>query len=135
MGTALSHPRVSVTEHLILPAIRAEVDRLRLPEAVEATTMDKAERVALEQRRARILDMFESGLIDKHDRERRLAAVTNGLSRLDAQRVMLAIPNVDWTWTPRQLNRVLRAIFDGIQLDPITFKPIAFEWAVPAWRA
>jgi DNA invertase Pin-like site-specific DNA recombinase len=121
MGTARPHPRVSITEGHILPAIRAEVDRLRLPERVEAATRDAARVAALEDRRARVLDMYEAGHIDRTERERRLAAIAEELARLDEHRVVLAVPSIDWTWPAKQLNAVLRALFDHIELDPVTF--------------
>jgi hypothetical protein len=48
-------------------------------------------------------------------------------------------PAIDWdTWTPAQLNRVLRALFDRIQLGadlrPLP-SPDGFVWIIPEWRA
>jgi len=116
-----------------MPAIRAEVDRLMLPRRVEATATDDAKRGELEARRARILDMFEAGHIDRDERERRLSAVYADVERLDAKRVILAVPRLDWTWPPRQINSVLRALFDGIDLVPDTFQPApgGFRWRLP----
>jgi hypothetical protein len=45
-----------------------------------------------------------------------------------------AVPRIDWDWPPRQLNAVLRAIFEDVQLDPETFAPVGFTWTVPEWR-
>ena len=135
LGTSLPHQRVSVSEHLILPAIQAEVARLRTPDAAEATTGGEADRLELERRRDRIIDLFEAGHIDRGDRERRLAAVQADLERIDAQQVVMAIPAVDWTWQPKPLNAVLRAMFASIDLDPATFQPTTVEWTVPEWRA
>jgi DNA invertase Pin-like site-specific DNA recombinase len=136
LGSVRPHPRVSVTEHLILPAIRAEVARLRAPEAVQAVRDDARQRPALEARRARILDMYESGDIDKPEKDRRLSEVAEGLARLDSRRTMMAVPKVDWTWEPKKLNAVLRALFERIELDASTFQPKAtgFVWTVPEWR-
>jgi DNA invertase Pin-like site-specific DNA recombinase len=137
LGTSLPHERISVSEHLILPAIKAEVDRLRTPDRIEATTGGEAAKAELEARRDRIIDLFEAGHIDRGDRERRLAAVNADLERIDARQVVLAVPQVDWTWEPRTLNRVLRALLDGIELDVATFQPKleGFAWTVPEWRA
>jgi DNA invertase Pin-like site-specific DNA recombinase len=134
LGTSLPHPRVSVTEHLILPAIREEVARLRTPARLEAVAGGEAERAELEARRDRVIDLFEAGHIDRGDRERRLAAVQEDIERIDSRDVVLAIPDVDWAWPPRQLNNVLRALFDRIELDPATFQPTSLEWTVPEWR-
>lgn len=133
LGTATPHPRISVSEHLILDAIREEADRLATPEQIEGTE-DTAGRSELEARRLRILDLFEAGHIDRDERERRLERVRDGLAALDSRRWVQAVPSIDWTWPPRELNRVLRALFERIELDPQTFAPVAFAWRVPEWR-
>jgi len=137
LGTSLPHPRISVTESHILPAIVAEVAHLRTPEQIETETGNPAERAGLDARRLRIIDMYDGGLIDRSDRDRRLAAVTDELQRLDARSVVLAVPAVDWTRPPHALNAVLRALFGRIELDPATFQPLptGYVWTVPEWRA
>jgi hypothetical protein len=130
LGTVSPHQRTSVSEHLILPAIRAEADRLVTPDMLDA-----AQRAELEQRRARVLDMYESNDIDRDEYRRRVDAIDQAVASLDAQRVVSAIPRLDWDWQPRQINSVLRAMFDSIELDPATFQPVRFAWTVPEWRA
>ena len=135
LGSVIPHPRRSVSEHLIMPAIREEAEHLVTPEQIEAASDDTGERAELERRRARILDLYESGHIDRGDRERRLEAVTEQIGRLDARRVILAIPEqINWNAEPKKVNTFLRAIFDRIDLDPETFQPTAFEWVAPDWR-
>jgi DNA invertase Pin-like site-specific DNA recombinase len=137
LGGVVPHPRVGISENLILPKIIAEVGHLRTPEAVEVEEGDVAKRVQLEGRRLRIIDLFESGIIDRSDRDRRLAAVLDGLGRLDARRVALAVPPVSmisWSEPPRVLNGFLQAVFQRIDLDPETFQPVGYVWTVPAWR-
>lgn len=135
LGSVRPHQRVSVTEHLILPAIRAEVDLLRTPETVERAADDARQRPILEARRARVLDMYESGDIDRPEKVRRLREIADALGQLDSHRVMMAVPKVDWTSAPKPLNGVLRAIFESIDLDPVSFQPIGFAWWTPEWRA
>jgi DNA invertase Pin-like site-specific DNA recombinase len=137
LGTSLPHPRISVTESHILPSIVAEVAHLRTPEQIETETGDPGARAGLDARRLRIIDMYDGGLIDRSDRDRRLAAVTDELQRLDARSVVLAVPAVDWTRPPHALNAVLRALFERIELDPATFQPLptGYVWTVPEWRA
>ena len=132
-GTVTPHPRVTISEHLILPAIQAEAAMLRTPaQVVMADDRDAA--ADLEARRLRILNMFEEGHIDREERERRLARVVERQAKLDAKQVVAAIPTLEWTWTARSVNRVLRALFERIDLDPQTFQPVRFEWTVPEWR-
>jgi DNA invertase Pin-like site-specific DNA recombinase len=134
LGTAKPHQRISVTEHLILPAIRAEVDRVRrnLPNMVETAEADAAQRAELGARRVRIVDLFESGHIDRADRETRLEAVRDALERLDSQQVVAAVPEVDWTWHARDLNKILGAFLERVDLDSGTFQPVGFAWRLPA---
>lgn len=135
LGTAKPHQRISISEHLILPAIRAEADMLMTPEAIEATEHDGPQRAALDAKRSRWLEQYAEGLIEKAERDRRLAAVDDAVAKLDARRVMLAVPRLDWSGEPRKVNAVLRALFDTIELDPATFQPVRFDWTVPEWRA
>jgi len=129
------HPRRSIAEKDLLPGIMAEADRLQTPEAVESEQGDAGEREALEAQRLRIVDLFEAGEIDRGDRERRLAKVHERIANLDSKRIVQTVPRIDWSWPPRELNRVLRAVFAEIRLDPETLQPVTFTWTVPEWRA
>jgi DNA invertase Pin-like site-specific DNA recombinase len=139
LGCVTPHPRVSVSEHLILAAIKAEVAHLRTPAEVETTEGDAEKRGELEARRLRVVDMFEAGIIDRTDRDRRIGAVTEAMAKLDDRRVTLAldVERIDWTKPPRVLNALLRAVFERIDLDPETFQPQpdGYLWRVPEWRA
>lgn len=127
------HKRVSVTESHILPAIQEEVAHLVTPESVQ-NDADTSRRAELEARRARILDMFEAGHIDREDRERRLATVQKDIETIDSMGVLMAVPTIDWSWPPKSINAVLRALFIEVALDPDTFQPTSFVWSVPEWR-
>ncbi len=134
LGTVTPHPRITISEHLVMPAIRREADRLRTPDQLEMTP-DVAERQRLEDRRARILDLYESADITKQEKNERLEAVHAAMRKLDAHRMMVAVPAVNWDAEPRMLNAVLRALFARIDLDPESFQPVAFTWRVPEWRS
>lgn len=126
LGTARPHDRRSVSENLIMPAIKAEAARFRMLDLVEMEATDDARRAELEARRGRILDMFEAGHIDRADRERRLASLAADLESLEARRVVVKVPAIDWTWPPGTLNAVLRSYWHGIPLD---------DGFRPAWPA
>lgn len=136
LGSVTPHPRTSVSEHLILPAIRAEVALLH-PEgdAVSMAADDSPERDRLEAERMAVLDLYQHGDIDRPEMTRRLAGIDERASKLDSRLIVEAIPSIDWTEAPRPLNAALRALFDRVDLDPETFQPIAFAWTVPEWRA
>jgi DNA invertase Pin-like site-specific DNA recombinase len=136
LGSVTPHPRVSVSEHLILPTMMAEADRLTPPRFVETVAEDARERVKLDQRRARVLDMYEAGDIDRTAYRERLGHVADAMSRLDARSVTLTVPDgIDWTWPIPKLNAALRALWRTVTLDPETFQPVAFDWTVPEWRS
>jgi len=137
---AVPHPRTGISETLIMPAIIAEIAHLRTPSQMATTEGDSAERAALEARRLNVLDMREAGQIDRAECDRRLAALTDALTKLDSRRVVLAVPpvsEVDWSKPPAVLNAFLRAMFERIDLDPETMQPLpdGFAWTVPEWRA
>ena len=135
LGSALPHQRASISERLILPAIQAEAAHLRTPSRVSTEVGDDAKRTALNARRLRIIDLFEAGIIDRADRDSRLAAVTDAVVKLEVQSAVLDVPNIDWGWPPATLNKVLRLVFTRIDLDPLTFQPVAFKWNVPRMRS
>ena len=137
MSGARPHPRASILERVILPAIEAEVAKLHAPEEVMTVAEDAKARTALDERRLRIVDLYESSIIDRPQMVERLAKVQADGEALESRTVMLSIPTVDWSWPPATLNQVLSAMFVGITLDPETFQPQpdGFEWTVPEWRA
>lgn len=132
---SMPHPRVALSEHLIMPAIRREVEHLVTPGQVDAEQPSERELAALQERRARVLDMYEAGHVDRTERDRRLDAIYDAMAKLDGRRVVLNVPSVDWTWETTKLNAVLGALFEVIELDPVTFQPVHFVWRIPEWRA
>ena len=129
------HGPLWVSERAVLPWVRAEAGRLHIPaDEVEMETRDEARRSALAARRVRIIDLYDSGDIDKADKDRRLAVVAEGLAHLEDARVILAVPALDWTWPPEAVNRVLRALWSEVRLDE-QMRPVEAVWRVPQWRA
>jgi hypothetical protein len=133
---ATNHGRGGISEAKLLPALMAEAAHLAIPgDAVETPTGDTAERAALEAKRLRVLDMFADGLIDKPERTTRLEAIGAALERLDtAQTIRLLPPEpIDWNLPPRAVNRILRALWDRVELGP-DLLPVRYVWRVPEWR-
>ena len=124
-----------VANSKIMPALMAEAARLRAPSAVEVAAAGTERREALSAKRSRIIDSYADGAIGKADRDARLRDVDEALERLDAETRIVDLPaEVDWTWPPRQLNAVLRAIWERVELGP-DLLPVRFVWRVPEWRA
>jgi DNA invertase Pin-like site-specific DNA recombinase len=130
----VDHPRpFGIAEKRLLPALMAEAAMIFPPEAIELEDTD-AKRRALEERRERIVDMAEEGVIAKADRDRRLAVVDTELEALESRARLIEVPQeIDWSWEPRRLNRVLRGLWSEVQLGP-DLMPMSFTWRVPGWR-
>lgn len=129
----LPHPRGSIAEHHVLPAIKEEVARLNVPDVETRGDLDR--RGSLERRRERVLDLYEAGDIDRPEMRRRMERIDADEQQLDAAAVVQKVPRIDWNWDARTLNRVLRAVFVEVRLDAQTFQPVRFEWTVPEWRS
>jgi len=123
-----------VAEQAILPWVRNEVARLHPPEAILLAEADTARRADLEGRRRRILDNYEDGLIEKAERDRKLEAIGAELERLDATARLVVVPTIDWNGEPRDVNTVLRAMFEHVELGA-DLRPVKARWTVPEWRA
>ena len=130
-----SHPRpMAIAERIVEAATREELRHLQVPDRVELASEHAAKREDLVGRRERLIDALESGTITKADAEPRLSRMATDLDALDAAAEVVDIPDIDWEWDAEELNSVLRAILDGIDLDPETLRPIGFRWRVPEWR-
>ena len=132
---AIDHPKpFGVADTKLLPAMKAEAARLNLPEVAEVVESVKR-REALSAKRVRIIDSFTDGTIDKADRDRRLRDLDEALEKLDAETNRVDLPAaIDWSWSPRRLNAVLRTIWERVELGP-DMQPVRFVWRVPEWRS
>lgn len=128
-GHPLPH---GISERRLLPWIKDEAARLRMPgDIVEYDGDDyddSADRHAMDGLRERIGE----------------AAYVAGIANLDAKRaehgehvrVVEEVPQaIEWATDPTaEVNAVLRAIFDHVQLGP-DLLPVEAMWRVPQWRA
>lgn len=132
---ATPHPRVSIAEHLILPAVEAEFARYYNPDETRATGDAEARRAELVERRQRTVEARIDGIITRTESVRRVAEIDAELSRMSTpprppKRVKL------WGGLDeRERNAILRDVFDRIELDPATFQPVRFAWRDPSWRS
>ena len=133
-----AHPRpFAVNEPALLDWAKVEAAHLAVPADHAAQGERSADRSELDDRRTRILDMFEAGHLTRDEREARLAPVYEAMERLDREAgagILSAIPDIDWDWPPERLNPVLRALWERIDLG-LDLRPVSAEWTVPEWRA
>ncbi len=127
-----AHPRpFGIAVSKILPALQAEAARFRLPLAVETRGQDEAKLAALDAKRERVVDLFVEGVIDRGERDRRLERLEAERDVLEAERFIVDVPTkIDWSWRPATINRVLRALWDHVELGP-DLMPARFVWRLP----
>lgn len=133
--TTPGHGRLNVSESKVLPWVKTEAARFRIPFGqVEIRERDESRRLELEARRQRVIDNYEDGLIDKAERDAKLLRIGDDLAALDAADRVLEVPlAIDWSWEPKAVNAVLRAMWDHIELDA-NMRPVEAVWRVPEWR-
>ncbi len=133
-----AHSRpVQISPAKLMPWIREEAARMRLPEAVEMEIRsDEVAAQKIEARRVRVLEAFYDGVTDKAERDRQLAKLDDQEAALGARQVVLELPPaIDWgTWSPGAINRVLRSLWQYVELGP-DLRPVRAEWLVKEWRA
>jgi site-specific DNA recombinase len=132
--TVPGHGLGSVPEKRILPLVRAEVARLRVPAAVTVAADNAVQRAALAGRLERAHELYIAGAITRLRHDAEAAAVGAELDRLGDVETVVAVPALDWTWDPGEVNAVLRAILERVDLGP-DLQPARFVWTVPEWRA
>jgi hypothetical protein len=123
IGTAVHGPGW-VREAAILPEIRAEADRLRVPDAagraanaVEKGQDDPSARDSLAERKRRLAIGFADELLDEAEYREQLAAIGREVEHLDAFAEVVELPPLDWSQPPEIVNGILRALFEPIQLN------------------
>lgn len=130
-----AHPRpYMVNEAAIIEWAKPEAARLRTPDAVRLAEHNAERRRELEEQRKRLGWAVADGLLERDEARERAAAITAELAQLADQEAAVEIPAVDWDWPATELNGVLRALWEYIELDE-AMRPVRAEWTVPHWRA
>ena len=124
-----------VREEAVLPAIKAEAARLRVPfDAVAMGEDDSSARDSLAERKRRLGLAFAAGALDEPTFRAELAAVEASVDRIEAAAAVVELPPLDWDAPTGTVNAALRALFECVQLAPdMTVAEI--RWRVPEWRA
>jgi hypothetical protein len=128
----VGHERVTISEHLILPAIEAEAALYRNPDELDGGVGAEERRERLAARRESVLRTLWDGKVERGVAYAELTEIDSELHRLDTRpardlRLPAGMP-------PREVNAILRDLFESIDLDARTFQPVEFHWRNPAWR-
>jgi DNA invertase Pin-like site-specific DNA recombinase len=125
-----SHSRpYIVPERAILPWVKAEAGRVRLPKQVELADRDSRVDELTEDKRRLSFSFVHRG-IDEPTYLEQLAAIDTELDRLDLAGRIVDVPRIDWTWPPERINHVLRTFFKFVVLDT-AMHPVRAEWLLP----
>ena len=127
------HGRLSVSENKLMPWVKAEAARFRIPaDQVEIGDRDEARRLDLAARRRRVIDNYEDGLVDKAERDAKLLEIGDEMASLDVTaRIVDVPPSINWDWDPKDINTVLRTYWHHVDLDE-QMQPVRAEWRLPA---
>jgi site-specific DNA recombinase len=132
--TVPGHGPGSIPEKRILPWVRDEVSRLRIPDAVTMAVDNAAARAALAGRAERANELYIAGAISRERHAAETAALAAELDRLGDAETVVAVPAIDWTWPAGRINAVVRNVLAYVELDP-QMQPVRAAWLVPEWRA
>ncbi|MEW6223478.1 MAG: recombinase family protein [Chloroflexota bacterium] len=133
-----SHPSPRhVMERDILPWVEAEAARYREQDEDRPRDLDiAATREGLRAQRARVLDMYQSGDIDRADKARRLKDVDAALARLSPARPAFdrSAYRFPSQLEPAEYNRILRQLLERVELGP-DMRPVRAVWVDESWRS
>lgn len=130
-----THPRYTVTERLILPWVKAEAARLRVPYGEGELDGIGARRDAIAERLGRANELYIEGAIDRAKLDAAKARAARDTAALEATEALVTIPEaLDWSWAPARINEVLRSMWRHVELDA-GMTPVRAEWVLPGWRA
>ncbi len=131
-GAGVDHVRTVISEFLILPRVAEEVAKATKLISRRSNKGDPDARAKLAVERERLIDLAQSGLIDKADLTARMKGIAERESKLVSRSLLtitlfpiLVGDNAD---SPANANVALRRMFERIDVDPVTFQPTHFEW-------
>lgn len=130
-----SHSRpYMVNEGTVLEWAKAEASRLRTPDAVEIAEQDSDRRAALEAQRERLGWAVTDGLLTREQARAKASEIDVQLDALEDRAEVVEIPGIAWDAPPSDVNAVLRALWEFVELDA-DMRPVRAEWRVPEWRS
>ena len=130
------HGRYVASEANLVPALKAEAARLRVPyEAAELAQTAASRGEAIAARLDRPNELYMAGDIDRAKYDAEKSRAQRDMEAIDAEAAIVVLPAaVDWQWPPGRLNEVLRSLWARVVLDDV-MRVARVDWHVPAWRA
>lgn len=125
------HQRVTISENLILPAIEVEAAMYRDPTEGDIEVVER-QRQSLNERRQRVLNALLDGIMEREAANAEIRDIDIELAKLDVP--VKRDYRLPAGMTPREINAILRDLFESIDLDAETFQPVEFHWRNPDWR-
>lgn len=128
---APGHGKQSVPETAVLEWAQDEMLHLQLPARRLTAGADEGKRQAIYEKRRRILDNYEDGLLTRGERDEKLLVIGGELELLDEK--VYEVGQIDWTASARDLNEALRSVWSVVVMGPDQ-RPRRAEWRFPGWR-
>lgn len=142
------HVRGWVNESKLLPVVKAEADRaiVAVRRMQKGSADDEAALAQLARKRSLVIDAYTDEVIDKSERDRRLADIAEAESKLTAVRWIKRVtlpPDIE-TGDPARVNAYLRRLFARVEVDmsekasrgPSKWVPtLDFDWRDPSLRS
>ena len=121
-----------VPEARVLDFVKAEMERLAAPEIVEmAASAEEAERLQAE--RVHVLYQHQHEWINDAEAAAAMVEIETRADALRATEAARAVPEIDWTWSPADLNRIIASVLVEIRMDE-HMQPVEAIWRNPALR-
>ena len=128
-----SHPRpYIVSEREIMPFVHSEVALLGEHAPIAGTAVDD-QLQSLQAARERLGWAVVDGLLTREQAAAKSQEIDGEIAGLELDSKRIDIPEIDWSWSPRDLNEILTIIFDRIELDA-EMRPVRAVWRRPEWR-
>lgn len=125
------HGKQSVPESAVLGWARDEMLHLQLPAKKFTAGGNETQRAGLYEKRRRILDNYEDGLLSRGERDEKLLVISNELELLDER--VYEFAQIDWEAPSRDLNEALRAVWEVVEMGSDQ-RPRRAVWRFPEWR-
>lgn len=124
----------NVNDAIVMPWVREEAERMRVPigEVEESGVED--ERAALEVKRSKLLDVYLDDMITKAEMDAKMRDLDARMEALEVRAGIHDVPRrIDWGgWSDSAINDVLRSLFTVELGDDM--RPARAVWYVPEWR-